>query len=111
SASDLCRRADNALFNRLAHKNADRFIVLDTQHEPQQLFLITGARSRRLISELREDQIKNLYDLGLANNARGFTDFQLTTGPKRMGVCLRRNKPDLGQALLTGFPLSLPMNS
>ncbi|WP_232448746.1 hypothetical protein, partial [Burkholderia ubonensis] len=25
SASDLCRRADNALFNRLAHKNADRF--------------------------------------------------------------------------------------
>ncbi|MCW3588959.1 hypothetical protein K6Y74_36930, partial [Burkholderia cenocepacia] len=25
SASDLRRRADNRLFNRLAHKNADRF--------------------------------------------------------------------------------------
>ncbi|WP_207771230.1 MULTISPECIES: hypothetical protein, partial [Burkholderia] len=25
SASDLCRRVDNVLFNRLAHKNADRF--------------------------------------------------------------------------------------
>ncbi|WP_221623868.1 hypothetical protein, partial [Burkholderia stagnalis] len=26
SESDLCRRVDNALFNRLAHKNTDRFL-------------------------------------------------------------------------------------
>ncbi|TCT28207.1 hypothetical protein EC918_1091, partial [Burkholderia vietnamiensis] len=30
-ASDSRRRADNALFNRLAHKNADRFVG---QNEP-----------------------------------------------------------------------------
>ncbi len=47
SATDLCRRADNALFNRLAHKNPDRFAETNRDELERQ------------VEELRRD-IRNL---------------------------------------------------
>ncbi|WP_221623950.1 hypothetical protein, partial [Burkholderia cenocepacia] len=53
SASDLCRRVDNVLFNRLAHKNADRFsyvsdlnMELDVQRQPALTYLPAKAYHR-----------------------------------------------------------------
>ncbi|WP_221624097.1 hypothetical protein, partial [Burkholderia sp. Bp8998] len=49
SESDLCRRADNALFNRLTHKNADRFIGAFAGFTP--LIILRSQRSFRKYSE------------------------------------------------------------
>jgi hypothetical protein len=59
-ASDSRRRADNALFNRLAHKNADRFALAQATIDDARLrvmLTITGVNTTVAIGLLSAEAV------------------------------------------------------